>query len=921
MKKQYKQVMALLMILVMLTGTVSPFMKIEASAGAPYDGLGPVIITGRRDFQWPLNGYHNIQSCFYDQRNHRALDFYAPVGTPVYASYSGKVVRVVDGGTDYYGDGYGNYVVVEHDGYTLLNGNKVKLYSKYNHMNATAISNGASVTAGTTKLGYVGKSGYVTGPHLDFQIFYNSSNQNNSYTNIDNSLDPYSNQLLVLPSDLYVTDSDPSGCGDDYVRRVKAIYDAPQGYNLDLNGNIDGVSKGNIGDAGVADVCIFKDNSFSEVLEISRGVTDYYKPWPTGTAYIINNIRGFGYQYNGVHSGSASTSGTIGNSNITVTLSFSKIPESTTAAKTVTYNGHVYERYDYHLSWMEAKAFCENKGGYLVSITSAQEQDIIENLLSGCPFGNYFIGATDENSEGNWGWVNGDAFTYENWDKALPEPNGGTTENYACIIGIYNPPNKDIGEWVDCANTFEEGFYSSSKNCGFICEYDKTYTISYNANGGNSNTVPDDQIKQEGQSINLSETIPKRSGHSFAGWALTPNATAAAYQPGDTFSIDADTTLYAVWKNLWIVALNTNGGLQTPEFESLLVVDGNTAVIPNESPAYDGHRFLGWSLDMNATQADYQPGDSYTPNADVMFFAVWQKIYASDWSETRPVGAKDELIETKTQYRYSTKETTTDTVSSKEGWTLTGTQQTWSEYGDWSEWSTDPISANESREVRTETLYLYYYFYCPSCGRHEPFQGLSDCLKYTLSGSDYHGKWFPTPYSQSNYGCFDYTSAKRYTTSLGDGQMWIFTTDNINDTAPGTKNKDSSDPDTVVIKTGYKYRTRQQHTVYEFERWTDWSDWSDTPAEASSTRNVETRTLYRCVVGEGRIMTLPSALTRIESEAFQNVAADAVIIPAGVTSIADNAFNNVIIIGEPASAAETYAEDNGLVFVNISEDQ
>ncbi len=62
---------------------------------ANYDGLGPVVITGgKRDMQWPVPNYPNIQSCFYDHRNHRAIDIAAPSGTPVVAAYPGTVVEV-----------------------------------------------------------------------------------------------------------------------------------------------------------------------------------------------------------------------------------------------------------------------------------------------------------------------------------------------------------------------------------------------------------------------------------------------------------------------------------------------------------------------------------------------------------------------------------------------------------------------------------------------------------------------------------------------------------------------------------------------------------------------------------------------------------------------------------------------------------
>ena len=46
---------------------------------------------------------------------HYALDISAITGTSVVASYSGTVIEAVDGGTGYYGDGFGNYVVIQHN--------------------------------------------------------------------------------------------------------------------------------------------------------------------------------------------------------------------------------------------------------------------------------------------------------------------------------------------------------------------------------------------------------------------------------------------------------------------------------------------------------------------------------------------------------------------------------------------------------------------------------------------------------------------------------------------------------------------------------------------------------------------------------------------------------------------------------------
>ncbi len=88
-------------------------------------------------------------------------------------------------------------------------------------------------------------------------------------------------------------------------------------------------------------------------------------------------------------------------------------------------------------------------------------------------------------------------------------------------------------------------YYSSTETGSIPIVFGKVYTISYNANGGSG--APSAQKKDYDKTATLSSTIPTRSGYVFEGWATSSTATIATYQPGDIYSTEADTTLYAVW--------------------------------------------------------------------------------------------------------------------------------------------------------------------------------------------------------------------------------------------------------------------------------------------------------------------------------------------------------------------------------------
>ncbi len=109
----------------------------------------------RLNFAWPMRT-GELTSRFGPRRRHchTGIDIAAPVGTPVRAAASG---RVVFSGRR---RGYGNLIIVRHN----------KVYSTaYAHLHKRLVRNGHRVHRGKV-LATVGRSGRSTGPHLHFEI-------------------------------------------------------------------------------------------------------------------------------------------------------------------------------------------------------------------------------------------------------------------------------------------------------------------------------------------------------------------------------------------------------------------------------------------------------------------------------------------------------------------------------------------------------------------------------------------------------------------------------------------------------------------------------------------------------------------------------------------------------------------------------
>jgi murein DD-endopeptidase MepM/ murein hydrolase activator NlpD len=115
-------------------------------------------VVAQEDFQWPTTRREISGWTFHDPRNpgHIGLDIAARMWDPIVAVADGVVVFAEWGG------GYGNLVIVEHDG---------GWRSYYAHLSEIVVEVGQGVRQGEI-LGGAGTTGYSTGPHLHFELRY-----------------------------------------------------------------------------------------------------------------------------------------------------------------------------------------------------------------------------------------------------------------------------------------------------------------------------------------------------------------------------------------------------------------------------------------------------------------------------------------------------------------------------------------------------------------------------------------------------------------------------------------------------------------------------------------------------------------------------------------------------------------------------
>jgi murein DD-endopeptidase MepM/ murein hydrolase activator NlpD len=129
--------------------------KLQAAQAGRNSGDGTIST-------WPLPGNYEISDPFgwrthpitHKQSLHTGTDIEAPMGKEIHAAGAGVVIMAG------WNEAYGNMVIIDH-------GNGIS--SLYGHQSKLNVTEGQSVKAGQV-IGYVGSTGWSTGPHLHFEV-------------------------------------------------------------------------------------------------------------------------------------------------------------------------------------------------------------------------------------------------------------------------------------------------------------------------------------------------------------------------------------------------------------------------------------------------------------------------------------------------------------------------------------------------------------------------------------------------------------------------------------------------------------------------------------------------------------------------------------------------------------------------------
>ena len=257
-------------------------------------------------------------------------------------------------------------------------------------------------------------------------------------------------------------------------------------------------------------------------------------------------------------------------------------------------------------------------------------------------------------------WREGEAATY----KITYNANGGEwywgntvkTEKIPAYISGMSPTRSGYrfyGWSTDKREAYDsvyEGFpeadydtndeYFEDKNITLYAIWVKSAEVHFVANGGKYVYTANGKSKEYTDIIthtSVGETTVcdrdnlYREGYTLLGWSKDKNATKPEILEGESYKVGSLVTyLYAVWQkndsNTYTISYVSKKELDEIEYvpKAQTKKRGEVITLSTEVLKLYGYRFLGWSTDPSATEAEYRPGESYNKDEDAVLYAVWK---------------------------------------------------------------------------------------------------------------------------------------------------------------------------------------------------------------------------------------------------------------------------------------------------------
>lgn len=202
------------------------------------------------------------------------------------------------------------------------------------------------------------------------------------------------------------------------------------------------------------------------------------------------------------------------------------------------YGGHTYQVINTSMTWSNAKEYCDRLGGHLASVTSKSEDESIFEFVvnSGYSQDEYWVGGSDESSEGDWHWTTDEKWEYSHWGTGEPD-NYRNIQHYLCVC----IREKSGASWKCNVSEWDDVEDDPLGGLGFVCEWDD-YVDTYptmNDEHHYDTTVVNPTCTADGYTVNkckdcdlkyYTNNVPKLGHNLQYTKTVAPTCTANGYE-------------------------------------------------------------------------------------------------------------------------------------------------------------------------------------------------------------------------------------------------------------------------------------------------------------------------------------------------------------------------------------------------------
>jgi hypothetical protein len=207
-------------------------------------------------------------------------------------------------------------------------------------------------------------------------------------------------------------------------------------------------------------------------------------------------------------------------------------------------------------------------------------------------------------------------------------------------VDTFNATLDTVGnQTITASDSSNPGITGASGNIDVTSTQTTTYTVTYSANNATSGTVPVDGLSpyNPGSLVTVLGNSGDLAvaGDNFTDWNTQANGLGNSYAPTSTFTIDANTILYAIFSPItppttYTVTYSANNatsgtvpvdGLSPYNPGSLVTVLGNSGDL-----AVAGDNFTDWNTQANGLGNSYAPTSTFTIDANTILYAIFSPI-------------------------------------------------------------------------------------------------------------------------------------------------------------------------------------------------------------------------------------------------------------------------------------------------------